>query len=777
MNRDMLYKTSYKSLWLLAVAIAFSACSQDDIMFGDKQANEGDVINVGVDTDILTMTSSITRASAERTDAEKVSWLVQPLKQGLDITYGKVGDDSSERVAILKLLPADNGSVTDDTYKTNGVYAEYSFNYRSTDGTETSEKACWHGNGPHYFEGVHVPNRLRYNSEVSELATNNRKLPWSTEELAAVTNLTSDQSGDNNIGTDNALGNYTLLSHYLGMPANTQISATVARIKLPFRHRLSRVLAYILIDPELKTNNQYAKIKGYANIESGDDKPFKDDPATSSIRFCNVDVLEGVHDVYNSETKLHTLTPKWYKVRKAIPHFCEQKENFVIYENGKNTVYPNNDNYAEVAAAYNANPTTSGYVKREYPVVPVYDLIVRPTYTSLSNVMYDENGYDNETTRRELANNTNTIEFIVTLDDELTYQKKFEFDLNANYQTIVYLKISPEGVDYNDSDSEIWKETKNTDNWFGLDNANGNTLSEAGSSWQRAFYNNYLPGEDKVTDGGFYSENTNGKDNTVGQYLSEATWKNYFLQAYKGGEHHGDYFVLDKDITIDASELPSEGLVFTGHLDGFSTHTSQAYHTITLTNPGAIVPCTNEPLIKLYQDENATETIPQLYWYEEIAQSKPLTRSSIDPFVPSEDNLTKFDMSTTYPADLDGFAIYYKDEVDGDFKIYSKRTFYKKSPTYLFAGLNGVYSTRQEEASDKYNQGWKWEANVHLENGFWLPYKDTTTNTGWRAEVINLQVIGGDMFKSDAEITGNVQNCKDKNGAVENRTPAYPKYK
>ena len=95
----------------------------------------------------------------------------------------------------------------------------------------------------------------------------------------------------------------------------------------------------------------------------------------------------------------------------------------------------------------------------------------------------------------------------------------------------------------------------------------------------------------------------------------------------------------------------------------------------------------------------------------------------------------------------------------------------------LFAGLNGVYTTPQEG-----NAGYTgpWEANVHKEGTYWLPYVDKVTNKGWRAEVINLTVKGAPLFKEEgADITGHVQNCKD--GAdgthkVTDHIPPLPKY-
>ena len=97
------------------------------------------------------------------------------------------------------------------------------------------------------------------------------------------------------------------------------------------------------------------------------------------------------------------------------------------------------------------------------------------------------------------------------------------------------------------------------------------------------------------------------------------------------------------------------------------------------------------------------------------------------------------------------------------------------SGSALFAGLNGIYSTKQETET---NYTGPWEANVHKEGTYWLPYKDKTS--GWRAEVMNLTVKGAKLFKEGAVITGNVDNCKD--GAdgtdiVPDHIPALPKYK
>ena len=45
-------------------------------------------------------------------------------------------------------------------------------------------------------------------------------------------------------------------------------------------------------------------------------------------------------------------------------------------------------------------------------------------------------------TREALANRTNQIDFLITLENGLTYEKTFVFDLDANYETVVYHESS-----------------------------------------------------------------------------------------------------------------------------------------------------------------------------------------------------------------------------------------------------------------------------------------------------------------------------------------------
>lgn len=755
-------------LLVVAVSAMLTGCSDMESISG--LFSDDDAIHVGgVETGEMTVVSR-----AAKQDADKVDWLVQPLTNGLDITYGLASvahRESQEDVAILKL--------TDNTT----TPATYSFNYRKdeTKHTKDDEKAQWHNNGFHYFQGVHVPDRIRFTSAVSEV---DQKAP----------NLMYDQHDDNATGDDNNLGNYTLLSHYLGMPANYRLTATVERIKLPFRHRLARVVAFVLIDPELNT-----KLKGYQKDASG-----KDDPNTTSLRFCNVKVLQGVKDVIDGTSQHHTLTPTWHTARKIVPHFDGERgsysykeqsvldDDFKLYtkttESSTIDLYPTTSGWQAAHDATNHN----GYTEINYRQVPVYDIIARPTYTSYENVMYDEEGYnpDNNDAQRTIASAKNSIDFEIELENGLRYEKTFEFDLNANYQTVVYLRISREKVDYDDAGAELWIEEKGTDAWYGVDNDNGNTLSKAGSSWQRAYrtttLEEYLGTTSGVTDGDLYNNGEN-----VGQYLNSKTkWTELLLQACEGGKHHGDYFVLDHDITINAQDIPA-GFIFTGHLDAQD-------HTITLTGTCADTyeVTTNYALYSsetLYNKNGSSyvafEMPPTLYISEEVAQAKPYSRAST---IPAGEGM----MKPVHPtlADVMGNDVVYYILEGETYKEWNPRswTFYthRISSGSLFCGLNGTYTTRQEKAEAEgkniYNNSEVvWEANVHKETNkstVWVP------TLGYRAEVLNAVISGGTLFPSyaiftgaDATVTGNVQNCFNKdsgdNKTAVTNTPNIPQYK
>lgn len=792
------------------------SCSDNEMLGSDNAvAQQGDVINVGgIDTgDEMTTSAVVTRADGDTpvdsTGAEKQTWLIQPLKQGLDITYGLIADndaDKQERVAILKLL---GGTINDDTYETSDEgYAKYSFNYRGNDGNETADPAIWYNNGAHYFEGVHVPNRLRYVNDVNELEQDSRDI--NNETVKGTKNLTTDQHDGTEVGTNDQLGNYTLLTHYLGMPANTRIAATVSRIKLPFQHRLSRVIVYVLIDPALGSN---VKINGYKKDSEGNDTA-TEDPTTSDIRFCNVEVLSGVHDVYDSEKKLHTLTPQWTKARKVIPHFYaedgtwssdgkELNSNFLMYTeiSTKKNIFGTSKEWSDAHKTYTdkykAARTThpdwtelqlaeaaeaSGYRQTNFGKAPMYDVIVRPTYTNKDNIMYDEgNLTDQEKT--VLVTRTNSIDFEIKLNNNLEYVKHFEFDLDPNYQTAVYLLISREQVNYDTSGSELWVARKDNDDWYGLDNANGNTLSLAGSSWQRA-YSNKTDNSQDITDGHYYGQDSEG----TGQYVDDATFKQFLSQAYEGGKHHGDYFILDRDITINASELPA-GFVFTGHLDGRD-------HTITFTGGGNdVYEATTEysvyPDTKLYTKPASTYTefiLPKLYISEEVAQAKGMKSfsRSVTETIPAGDGMMIEQKGITLTTVMGNSTNYYTRNNDGSYSLFVRpATLYthRIGASSLFCGLNGMYTTNQESASPQKDANGKviWEANVHKETNkstLWVPL------CGWRGEVLNLKVKTGTLFPADYTYptSGNVRNSYDVDGTGDKvkaytNIPKLPRYK
>ena len=431
----------------------------------------------------------------------------------------------------------------------------------------------------------------------------------------------------------NTTQNYDDLIHYTAIPPSTEIAATVGKITIPLQHRLARVLAYVLIDQSMN-----AKLKGYdaSNYNAEETK----------LRFCNVKTLN-----YVDANGL----PVWKEERKAIPHYLgEYSVKLYKDKSSGKLIFPTDDDWQGAQEDYTANGDKN-YTCTDYGKVPCYDLIVRPTYTVAeegTNVMYDE--------AVPTAEGKNNIDFELTLDNDLEYEKQFTFDLNANDETVVFLRVSPERIDYNSAGSRLWKESANHDNYYGVNNQNGNNLSKAGSSWQRAYTNSTL--DTGVTDGHFYNADSEDEE---AQYVDDSKWIEMLLQAYKGGTHHGDYFILKKDITINTNdyEFPSD-FTFTGHLDALD-------HTITITG----------------------------------------------------------------------------------------------SRAYLFNGLNGTYKTKQEDDKNA-----TWEANVHLEGDTWVP------TTGWRAEVVNMTLSVGKMFKDGATITGYVNNCKDADGAVANHTPAIPTY-
>ena len=341
---------------------------------------------------------------------------------------------------------------------------------------------------------------------------------------------------------------YDSLSHYTAVPPSTKIAATVGRITIPLQHRLARVVAYVLIDKDMA-----ATLKGF---DTTNDKN-NENVENTMLRFCNVQTLDYVEDE----------KPVWKTERKAIPHYLGQEQVTLYQEKSTGKlIFPIDDNYEDAK-----NDTKGSYTSLNYGKCPYYDLIVRPTYTEnkeKSNVMFDE--------AVQSADGNNNIDFELTLSNDLEYEKSFTFDLNANDETVVYLRVSPERIDYNSAGSRLWKETSYPDNYYGVNNQNGNNLSVAGSSWQRAYTNSTL--ETGVTDGHFYDADSEDEE---AQYVDDTKWFSMLLQAYKDGAHHGDYFILERDITINTDDFTfPHNYIFTGHLDALD-------HKITITGSRA----------------------------------------------------------------------------------------------------------------------------------------------------------------------------------------------
>ena len=688
----------HRLFYIFVLAALASACADDVLHDGGTSADDGSnairIATLSTVADNLTVVESRASnlASGAKSNAEDLEWLREPLFSGFTIIYNKTKDTANERMALLQLNKDPEGNVayvTEEFQGTTYKVADYSFlKIDPATGNTTSESAKWFGNGEHSFRGIYAPDDLISDSE---------------------------HTPAEDIVTDQHNSNYTLLERYSSMPANCKISATVERIKLPFHHRLARVLAYILIDPEMGSG---ITLNGYKKDAEGNTQA-EEDATTTDFRFENVKVLSNVKKKYNDTKKRFTYTPQWTTARKVIPHFIGElgsynttgdllDADFIMYQNKATKEFITADTEALWMAAksdYKTNGETSAYVQINYGKVPVYDLIVRPTYSYAQNIMYDEADLS--------ENTTNSIDFTLKLSNGLEYEKKFEFDLNANEMTVVYLRISREQVDYNSSGSETWIPLSFSDGYYGVNNENGNTLSLAGGSWQRAYrIGNTDPG---ITDGSGYKEDGEADhiDGEDGQYLSKDKWIERFKQAVKDGKHHGDYFILDSDITI--TSLPAD-FVFTGHLDGRG-------HTITITG------ATTEPT-----PDHTPDPDP-----DPDPNPAPAARNYRLPHLAEE-------------AGIGGGT----------------------ARSYLFDGLNARYTTAQETNASETS----WEANVHRENGKWVPLM------GFRAEVLNTTVAGGTMFKPDAkfgdtdtdDVNGYIFNCSDKNGSVTNSSVDIPDY-
>ena len=476
-------------------------CSSQDEVIAP--VDDDAIIHVGgVGTNDMVLASATTRTGL---DDSSLDWLKDSLKAGLDIFYYTT--NATEPNPGKLVLHEDNSGIT------------YTL-------THNDVPCKWLGNGAHTFLGAYVPKELK----------------------------DPDTKKD-----------YTDLSHYTAMPPSTKISATISSITIPLQHRLARVQAYVLIDPDMK-----AKLKGYDTDNTHADNTY--------LRFCNVDVLDYV------DTKGH---PIWKNVRKAVPNYLgelgsivedniERCPTFRSYKN-KSTgklLFPTDGEWKDAHKAYEEEKKgeASGYICTDYGQVPSYDLIVRPTYSEAlnsANVMPDE--LEDEKVHNLTDAYTNKIDFELTLDNELEYEKTFTFDLNANEETVVFLRVTPERVDYNSTGSRLWKESSYGDAYYGVNNKNDNVLSKAGSTWQRAFTNDTtMIGS---TDGHVYDADT---EDAEAQYVSDEKLIELLTYATAGKKHDGKYFILHNDIEIDVKDLPKE-FVFTGHLDALD-------HKITLVD-------------------------------------------------------------------------------------------------------------------------------------------------------------------------------------------------
>ena len=740
-------------------ALLLTACSEalpPEIDPGEAQPGQaiqvGGVVMPGLSVQVET------KAQTE-TPAEQVPWLKIPLADGLDVFYG-LREKFHEKTENAKLRW--KGS------EGTGGTGEYTF-YKA--GTETP--AQWLGNGSHLFRGVYVPSAVR---AVGETAPADR--PW-----------VKNQSPEAAEGSPTT--NYDHLNHYLAMRANLQIAATLGRIQLPYHHRLARVLTVVLIDPELSIEEgKTVTLKGYELIEG------KDNPASTWIRMDRVDVLDYVSSspAARAEGAVTMWYPQWTTARNVTPHFFGEvgsldKDFKVLYEDllvfrdtkTDDLYFPTTDGwnamrntylacYDKYKDTYTVQAELEAIIKKEtgltcinYGKAPCYDLILRPTYTSEAMVMYDEaENIDAPGVRKELAAKTNGITYMTELSNGLRYSERIEIDLDAGYQTVVYLRIDREQVDFNQTVAEEWRMVEKADGYYGVNNQHGDRLSIAGGSWQRAYRMGTLA-DAPITDGSEYNENGNpdhyqdqkpGETHRDGQYLSEDSWKEAFFEAKEGNKHHGDYFVLTQDITIDVSTIPA-GFVFTGHLDGRG-------HTITLTGTRPSDSGTTGGTTGGGTEEGGTTPGEGGSSSEAGGASSETGGASSETGGASAGTGTEgagTEGSGTTGGTTGGTGSEGSTEGSGSTGGSEAGGTTPGTPTpepvrYLFDGLNGTY---EAEAGT---------ANVHKENEVLVPLK------GYRAELMNVTIKGGHLFNPAATTTtGYVVGCSDESKQTIDRNP------
>lgn len=741
-------------------ALLLTACSEalpPEIDPGEAQPGQaiqvGGVVMPGLSVQVET------KAQTE-TPAEQVPWLKTPLSAGLDVFYGlreKFHDNT--RNAKLRWKESEGTGGT-------GEYTFYD--------VETQNPAQWLGNGSHLFRGVYVPSAVRATGETPP-----------TDRL-----WVKDQSPE--ATTENpTTTNYDHLNHYLAMRANLQIAATLGRIQLPYHHRLARVLTVVLIDPELSLEEgKRVTLRGY---NAGG----KDNPQSTWIRMDRVDVLDYVSSspAARAEGAVTMWYPRWTTARNVTPHFFgevgsldkefnELYKDLLVFRDTKtdDLYFPTTDGWNAMRntylACYNKYKDTyteqaklEAQIKKEtgltcinYGKAPCYDLILRPTYTSEAMVMYDEaENIDAGTTHKELAAKTNGITYVVELSNNLRYSERIEIDLDAGYQTVVYLRIDREQVDFNQTVAEEWRMVMKADGYYGVNNQHGDRLSIAGGSWQRAYRMGTLA-DAPITDGSEYNENGNpdhyqdqkpGETHRDGQYLSEESWKEAFFEAKEGDKHHGDYFVLTKDITIDVSTIPAD-FVFTGHLDGRG-------HTITLTGTRTSDSTGGTGGSGTTGGSEEGGTTPGEGGSSGETGGSSAGTGSTGGATPGEGNALSEEGGASAGTGTEGTGTEGSGSTGGSESSGttggSTGGTTPGTPTpepvrYLFDGLNGTYEATAGTA------------NVHEENGTLVPLK------GYRAELMNVTIKGGHLFNPAATTTtGYVVGCSDESKQPIDRNP------
>ena len=744
-------------------ALLLTACSEalpPEIDPGEAQP--GQAIKVG-GVVMPGLTVQVETKASKETAAEQVPWLKTPLSEGLDVFYG-LRETFTTKKKNAKLKWVESGGT-----------GEYTFHYAGK-----TDPAQWQGNGSHLFRGVYVPRAVR-----AEGDTPPAERPWVKDQSPEAT-------------TENpATTNYDHLNHYLAMRANLQIAATLGRIQLPYHHRLARVLTVVLIDPELsKEEGQTVTLKGY-DTSSG-----KDDPTTTSIRMDWVDVLDYVSSspTARGEEAVTMWYPRWTTARNVIPHFFgvmgsldkdfnELYTDLLVFRDTKtdDLYFPTTDgwnamrntylaSYNKYKDQYTVRAELEAQIKKEtgltcinYGKAPCYDLILRPTYTSEAMVMYDEaENIDSGTTRKELAAKTNGITYVAELSNGLRYSERIEIDLDAGYQTVVYLRIDRDQVDFNQTVAEEWRMVTKEDGYYGVNNQHGDRLSIAGGSWQRAYRVGKL--DVPITDGSEYNENNHPDhyqkpegEQRDGQYLSEDSWKKAFFAATEGEKHHGDYFVLTQDIKIDVAEIPTN-FVFTGHLDGRG-------HTITLTGTrpsdsgttggteeGGTTPGEGGSLGETGSAGGATPGEGNAL-SEEGGSSGETGGASAGTGTEGSGSTGSGSTGGSESSGTTGGTTGGGTEGSGSTGGTEEGGTTPSTPTpeavrYLFDGLNGTYDAL------------KGTANVHEENGQLVPLK------GYRAELMNVTIAGGHLFNPTATTTtGYVVGCSDESKQPVDRNP------